>query len=126
MTAPFAVKRANGLVFVERAKDEAFRKALMDGIPPVLRGKMREALAAIPDKGSMAHAVRYFGGPEKIADIKNQIAPMIVELDKFLKNSRNLPGLFDWLDVTGLGNDYRMIKVFIAWSEFELSKSNGR
>lgn len=124
MTAPFAVKRANGLVFVERAKDEAFRKALMDGIPPVLRGKMREALADIPNKGSMAHAVRYFGGPEKIAELKNKIGPLIVELDKTLKNNYGLPGLFDWLDVSGLGNSYKMIKAFDAWAEMELS--NGR
>ena len=37
---PFHVKRENGLVHVDRAVDQAFRKALMDGVPPSLRGRV--------------------------------------------------------------------------------------
>jgi hypothetical protein len=117
---PFHVKRENGVVFVDSAVDAAFRKALMDGVPPALRGKMREALAAIPDRGAMAHSLRYFG--DELPEIKQRIAPLLIELNRMLSESFNLPGLFDWLDVTNFGNDYRMIKVFKAWSEMVLAK----
>ena len=35
------IKRENGVVLIRRDADEAFRKALMDGVPPSLRPKMR-------------------------------------------------------------------------------------
>lgn len=117
---PFHIKRENGIVFVDSVVDAAFRRALMDGVPVQLRSKMREALAAIPDKGAMAHSIRYFG--DELEDIKAQIGPLMIELNRMLSESFNLPGLFDWLDVTNFGNDYRMIKVFKAWSEMLLSK----
>ena len=112
---PFTVIRENGLVHVDAKVDAAFRQALMDGIPVQLRGKMREALAATPNKGAMAHSRRYFG--DELPHIKNRIAPLVIELNRFLSESRGLPGLFDWLDVTNFGNDYRMIKAFAAWAE---------
>jgi hypothetical protein len=116
---PFAVVNRNGVTWVDRSVDEAFRKALMDGVPPQLRGKMQEALSAIPNERSKAHAERYFGA--ELPAIKNQIAPLIIELNKVLGERFNLPGLFDWLEITGYGNEYRMIKAFHAWSEFILS-----
>ena len=116
---PFSVKRENGVVFVDSAVDAAFRQALIDGVPPNLRGKMREALAAIPGKEARAHSIRYFGA--ELEAINQQIGPLIFELNKMLSEKFRLPGLFDWLDVTNFGNDYRMIKVFKAWSEMRLS-----
>lgn len=116
---PFHVRRENGIVFVDSAVDAAFRQALLDGVPVNLRGKMREALAAIPDKGAMAHSIRYFG--DELEEIKARIAPLMMELNRMLSESFNLPGLFDWLDITNFGNDYRMIKVFKAWSEMVVS-----
>lgn len=123
MTVPFAVRRQNGLVFVDSRVDAAFRKALMDGVPSALRSKMREALAATPDKGAMKHSMRYFGN--ELADIKNRIAPLLIEYNRVLSESFNLPGLFEWLDVTNFGNDYRMIKVFAAWAEMAKTPSLG-
>jgi len=114
MNAPFPVVRNNGMVFVDRRTDEAFRHALNSGVPPQLRGKMREALAAIPHKGAMAHSQRYFG--DELADIKNRIAPLIIWLNQYL-SEHNIRGLYDWLDATNYGNDYRMIKVFAAWAD---------
>jgi len=104
--------------------DQAFRRALMDGIPPPLRGKMREALAVFPGKQAQGHSVLYFG--PKLADIKNRIAPLLIELNRFLSESRNLPGLFEWLDATNYGNDYRMIKAFLAWAEMAKTPSLGQ
>ena len=118
MNEPFTVIRKDGLVFVEAKADAAFRRALMDGVPVSLRGKMKEALAVIPDKGTRAHSYRYFG--DELPAIKDKIAPLIVSLDRFL-SSNGLRGLFDWLAATGLGDDYRMIKVFSAWAEIPLS-----
>ena len=117
---PFNVKRENGVVFVDQAVDAAFRKALLDGVPPVLRGKMREALAAIPDKGARAHSMRYFGA--ELEAINAMVHPLIFELNKMLTTAFNLPGLYDWLDVTNFGNDYRMIKVMKAWAEMVVAK----
>ena len=118
MNEPFTVFRKDGLVYVESRADAAFRKALMDGVPTSLRSKMQEALAVIPHKGTAAHCKRYFG--DELPSILEQIAPLIVSLNKYL-SERGLRGFFDWLKVTGLGNDYRMVKVFKAWSEMPLS-----
>lgn len=113
------VIRQKGIHWVDRVADEAFRKALMDGIPPQLRSKMHEALSVIPNERSKAHSERYFG--KELPAIKSQIAPLVIDLNRVLAERFNLPGLFDWLDVTGYGNEYRMIKVFHAWSEMILS-----
>ncbi len=119
MTSPFPICRENGVVFVDSAADAAFRKALMDGVPPNLRSKMREALAATPDRGAMAHSYRYFGA--ELPEIQKQTEPLLIELNRVLSERFDLRGLFDWLDATNFGNDYRMIKVFHAWSEMVLT-----
>lgn len=116
---PFSVVRKNGIVWVDSAVDAAFRQALMDGVPINLRAKMHEALAATPDKGAMRHSIRYFG--DELEDIKRQTAPLLIQLNKTLSESFNLPGLFDWLDATNFANDYRMIKVMKEWSEMVMS-----
>ena len=118
MIPPFTIRRENGVVFIDSVVDAAFRKALLDGVPPNLRGKMREALAATPDSGAMAHSIRYFGA--ELPEIKNQVGPLLIELNRVLSERFGLQGLFDWLDATNFGNDYRMIKVFYAWSEMVL------
>lgn len=123
MTAPFAVHRppdSPGIVWVDKAKDEAFRKALLDGIPVSLRSKMKEALSVIPDKGALAHSQRYFGS--ELQMITGRTAPLIFELNRYLTEQLQLPGLYDWLHVTGYGNDYRMIKAFDAWAQMPLSQ----
>jgi hypothetical protein len=33
----------------------------------------------------------------------------------------DLPGFKQWLDATGYGNDYRMIKAMDAWAQMELA-----
>ena len=91
-------------------------------MPPVLRGKMREALAATPDKGARAHSMHYFGA--ELESINAMVHPLIFELNKTLTTAFNLPGLYDWLNVTNFGNDYRMIKVMKAWAEMVTSQRN--
>lgn len=115
---PFTIIRQNGLVHIDAKVDAAFRKALMDGVPVSLRSKMKEALAAVPDKQSAAHSRRYFGA--ELPAIVNRIAPLMRELNRYLSESRNLPGIYDWMLATGFSEDFRMIKVFNAWAQMKL------
>lgn len=116
---PFSIRRENGIVWVDSSADLAFREALLAGVPINLRSKMVEALSATPDRGARAHSARYFG--DELESIANQTAPLLFQLNKYLTEQLRLPGLFDWLNATNFGNDYRMIKVFKAWSEMTLS-----
>lgn len=110
-----SIKRENGITFVDAAHDAAFRKALMAGVPPSLRGKMQEALAATPQKGAAAHSKRYFGEEaDKAFEAASELAAY---LHRFLKDQYRLDGLLEWLTATGYGNDYRMIKVFYEWAK---------
>ena len=120
MTAPFRLVREGNLVHIDRKADDAFRRALMDGVPVSLRPKMREALAAIPDGGSHAHSVRYFG--DRLQDIADRAKPLVDRLHEYMESRLGMPGFRDWLIITGYTNEYRMIKVFDAWSAM---KSDG-
>lgn len=117
---PFATHNKDGITWVDARVDAAFRKALMAGVPANLRNKMHEALAATPDAGAMAHSIRYFG--DELESIKIAVGPLIEELSRLLSNTYGMPGFIDWLNLTNFGNDYRMIKVFKAWSEMKLSE----
>lgn len=109
------VTNKDGLTFVDGFTDAGYRKALMDGVPPSLRAKMQEALAAVPGKGAAAHSMRYFG---KELDAKlRMIGPLLDELEDYIRINRKLPDLHRWLVVTGFANDYRMIKVMAEWAE---------
>ena len=103
-----------GMTFIDRDSDERFRKALLDGVPPSLRSKMREALAVTPDPHrDYAHSCRYFG--DELQTIGERIKPLSVALD------RRFPGLCDWLIMTGYTNNYKMVKVFDAWAHMKAS-----
>jgi hypothetical protein len=112
---PFAHVHQDGIAWVERNADEAFRKALMDGVPATLRGKMQRALAAIPDPGrDYAHSVRYFG--DRLLEIARRVAPLRDLLDDYMRGTLGLPGFGQWLDLTGYANHYEMVKVFDEWA----------
>jgi len=118
MTAPVIV-RQNGIVAIRSDVDAAFRKALLDGVPVSLRSKMIEALAATPGKDAEAHSRRYFGA--ELTAVMNEVAPLLFQINKYLSEQLKLPGLYDWLNATNFGNDYRLIKVLKAWSEMKVS-----
>jgi hypothetical protein len=113
---PFTVRHEGGVVLVDAAADAAFRKALMDGVPPQLRGKMMEALSAQIQPNAvraMKEARRHFG--KEAIVVFAQAAEVASELHRFLESRFGIQGLLDWLTITGLGNDYRMIRVFYEW-----------
>lgn len=112
---PPTIIRRNGIMQIDTAHDAAFRKALLAGVSVSLRGKMREALAATPQKGAAGHAKRYFG--DEADKVFGEAAELAQVLHRFLQKQFGLDGLIDWLDAAGYGNDYRMIKVFYEWSK---------
>lgn len=120
MTAPFQIVHRDGVAWVDRKVDQAFRNALLAGVPVVLRPKMRMALAAnVNPREAIAHSKRYFGA--ELPAIVERTTPLLQQLDQYLANQHGLKGLFDWLDVTGFGSHYEMIKVFDRWaSEYKL------
>lgn len=114
----FSRRRTPGIVWVDRAADEAFRNAFLDGVPIQLRHKMRDAFAEYPDARAMEFSVKYFG--KELADVKNQIAPLLISINKYLVEQRNMPGLFDWLTTTNYGNSQKLISVLKEWSEMKI------
>jgi hypothetical protein len=116
--APFAVHHKDGVTFIDRNVDAAFRKALMDGVPVSLRGKMQRALAAVPNPvRDYAHCQRYFG--DQLQEIAERIKPLAMELERYLASARGLPGFCDWLILTGYTNHYEMVKVFDEWAQMK-------
>ena len=112
---PFLHVHQHGVAWVERNVDAAFRKALMDGVPVSLRGKMQRALAAVPNPArDMPHTVRYFGA--ELAAIADRVKPLAMALDRYLAASRNLPGLQDWMVLTGFTNHYQFVGVMNEWA----------
>lgn len=116
MTWASGLRRKDGIAFVPTVVDQAFRKALMDGVPPSLRSKMIEALAATPDARARGHSFRYFGA--EFPQVAQFGAELAEALHRYLE-SRGQPGFLDWLNITNFGNDYRMLKVFFAWSQLK-------
>lgn len=120
VTEPFATQRNDdGIIWIDAKADAAFRRAFLDGVPRNLYGKMRDALSETPDGFAMEFSVKYFG--KELTDIKNQIAPLLIAMNKYLTEQRNMPGLFDWLQATNYGNSQKLIIVLKEWSEMKIS-----
>jgi|SRR5882672_1028728 len=108
------VIQQDGLTFIDAEADARFRKALLDGVPPSLRSKMREALAVTPDPHrDFAHSQRYFG--DELMTIGRRIRPLSIALDQ------KFPGFSEWMILTGYTNNYKMIKVFDAWAQMKVA-----
>lgn len=107
------------LNWIETGKDWAFREALLRGAPENIRPKIKQALARTPKANAAAYSWEYFGA--ELDAILARCQPLIDELEVFMHEYLKLPGFMQWLNVTGYGNDYLMIKAFAAWSEMKLS-----
>ena len=114
----FAHYNDKNIRWIERGADEAFRRALMAGVPPQLRSKMHRALAAVPNPAKdLAHSRRYFG--DRLDEIAERVRPLISLIDLYLRESWKLPGFRDWLNLTGYANHYEMVKVFYEWAQMK-------
>lgn len=118
VNAPFAHYNDKNIRFIERGADVAFRKALLAGVPPSLRTKMWRALAAVPNPNKdLARSQRYFG--EELNEITPRVRALVRLLDGYLRDNMKLPGLSEWLRMTGYDNHYEMVKVFNEWSQMK-------
>jgi hypothetical protein len=105
---------------IEQGADWAFREALLRGAPESVRRELRHALSRVPQANAAAYSRQYFG--EELTAILERCQPLIDELHVFMHEFLKLPGFIQWLNATGYGNDYLMIKAFAAWSEMKLDK----
>lgn len=102
-------------VKIRRDIDERYRRALLEGARSQ-GGKsaawhIGNALDNGPDRKGAAEAIRYFGN-----DLETKLAmtaPIIDGLEV------TIPGFKKWLELTGYGNDRRMIQGFVAWAEHQ-------
>jgi hypothetical protein len=109
------------LNLIDQGADWAFREALLRGAPPpTVRPLMKQALDRIPKANAAAYSRQYFG--KELPEILARCQPLIDELHVFFHQYLKLPGFMQWLNATGYGNDYLMIKAFAAWSELKLEK----
>lgn len=98
--------------------DQAFRTALIELAPnETIRRRVREALANGPHPNGRGHATEYFA--DRLEEVIGKAAAFADWLDAYMMK-RGRPDLIRWLDATGYGNDYRVIKTFAAWAELQV------
>ena len=118
VAAPFVARRGNGVRGVESNADAAFRNALLAFAPEAPRKHILEALRNGPTGDGGKHAIRYFGA-DKIQGIAEQVRPLTDAIEIAFATKLGRPGFKQWLNITDFGNDYRMIKGFVAWAELK-------
>ena len=45
--------------------------------------------------------------------------PLVDAIQDHFEYRLGMPGFAQWLRITGYGDDYRMIKAFLAWAEMK-------
>ena len=53
------------------------------------------------------------------------IAPLLFELEGYMRNRLDLHGFWEWLDLTNFGNHYKLIKVLDQWAQMA-AKDDGQ
>jgi len=118
MSAPqLSVVNKDGIVWVSRDADIAFRAALLAGVPPSLHAKMKDALSRHPHANARQYSEGYFG--DELPRIIKAVTPLIDVLENYLEFQLLLPGLTDWLRATGYGDHWKVISVFYDWAQMK-------
>jgi hypothetical protein len=118
MSAPqLSVVNKDGIVWVSRDADIAFRAALLAGVPPSLHAKMKDALSRHPQANAREYSEGFFG--EELPKIVSAVTPLIDVLQDYLEYQMKLPGFTDWLRATGFGDHHKMIAVFYEWAQMK-------
>lgn len=73
---------------------------------------IRTALEHGPSRGGLAEAMRHFGW----TDTNHPSLVLTAQIVDGIEIT--LPGFKRWLELSGFGNDRRMIQGFIAWAEY--------
>ena len=118
LAAPFVARQNQGVAGVEAHADAAFRNLLLTFAPPGPRKHFLDGLRNGPQGDHGAHARRYFG-EDKIRAISEQTSALVDLVEVAFATRCGRPGFKRWLGITDFGNDYRMIKGFLAWSELK-------
>ena len=97
--------------------DQHIRTLLVNVAPAPIRPKITAALSAGPDLGGRARVEQHFGEEYDLAT--SRAADLADWLDRMMTAHRKTPGLLDWLNFTGFGNDFRLIAAFYEWSQMD-------
>lgn len=107
--------RKSGKVHIRADVDAHYRKALREGVSSHGGEKARYhillALENGPSRGGYAESAAFFGAEW---DIKLKLTAPVVDGMEV-----SVPGFKRWLEVTGFGNDLRMIRGFVCWAEHD-------
>lgn len=125
MTAesPFQTFNKNGIRWVDAEVDQAFKNALLAGAPTRdIHGKLKRAFDRPPHANARQYSQEYFG--DEMPGIVERIGPLINMLADHLKYRLKLPGLWDWMDLTGYGNSHHFISALADWSDLKKEKPN--
>lgn len=117
-----------GIVFIDRASDEWFRRMLKEGGPTqAIRAKFAAALnGRHPHADARQFSERHFGA-DNLKRIALHCDPLIQALDAWYEKQGHR-GFTEWLNATGFGNDYKLIIAFEAWADNvkgDMAKRNG-
>lgn len=118
------VVQGQGFVQIDTVTDEWFRRMLKEGGPTnEVRAKFRAALnGRYPHADARAFSEKHFG-KENLVRIVAHVDPLIRGLEGYFQQ-QGRRGLTEWLNITGFGNDYRLIEAFEAWADHVTGKQN--
>lgn len=117
-----------GMVLIDAASEEYFRRMLKEGGPTqAIRAKFAAALnGRFPHADARQFSERHFGA-DNLQRIALHCDPLIRALDAWYERHGHR-GLTEWLNATGWGNDYKLIAAFEAWADNvkgDMAKRNG-
>ena len=111
------VIQGQGFVRIDTASDEWFRRMLKEGGPTqTIRAKFAAALnGRYPHADARQFSERHYGA-ENLKRIVAHCDPLIRALEAWYEKQGHR-GFIDWLNITGWGNDYKLIAAFEAWAD---------
>lgn len=108
----FIYDQASGRRQIPLDIDRKYRKGLVEAAAKAPLA-LRQFLISFdngPDRDGAQGAISYFGND---LDLKLKLTAQMVDNLEVA-----MPGFKRWLEVTGFGNDKRMIRGFVAWAEY--------
>lgn len=107
---PSEIARTPGQVHITRRVDNNFRGFLLRASPDAISVLFAECFANGPRRGGAAETLKYFGGDTAHPGLLSTV-PVVEECERYM------PGLMNWLAVTGFADDLDMVKAFMRWAE---------
>lgn len=114
------VVNQNEIAWIDRASDERFRHMLIHGAPAPIGRKLKDALSRTPKPNAREYSEQHFG--ERLPAIIALTRPLMDALENYFE-ANGAPGLTRWLNLTGYGDDVRMIEAFAEWASMAKSQA---